>query len=167
MRPYSEFRPTRLDTPGLGCEDQQDWLVCPCGTNRDADILTESNWAAQCKALDEIDPDGNDHEVCRFGHWGPGWFEIALVRPDSEAAKLAEQFENALADYPVLDDNDFSDRAFVAACEYYESMSLREKVELIQRYGENVFAARAESYSDFRDRASMAAQCVYDRAVSS
>jgi hypothetical protein len=104
MRTYSEFRPTSHDSAGLGLDDRQSWLVAPCGTNRDAGAWTRSNWETQLASLGDSD----DVEVHRFGHWGPGWFEIAIVRPGSDAAKEAERIESALEDYPVLDDEHFS-----------------------------------------------------------
>lgn len=114
MKPYSQFRPTGCDPMGLGLPDRQDWLVAPCSTNRDADLLTRANWAAM---LDDFngaegvtdESDAQDYEVYRFGHWGPGWFEIVLVRPDTETARRAEAIEGALSDYPVLDDSLYSD----------------------------------------------------------
>ncbi len=107
MRTYSQFRPTGFDCSGLGCDDRQDWLVHPCGTNRDADALTRANFKAAILELENKD-DGPDYEVHRFGHWACGWFEIILVRPDTNAAKLAEECEASLESYPVLSDELFS-----------------------------------------------------------
>ena len=110
MKTYSEFRPTGFDPKGLALEDRQDWLVAPCGHNRDSTLLDESNWATQLKAL----PEGDDAEIHCFGHWACGWFEILIVRPGSAAAKEAEELEGALSNYPVLSDEDYSEREFEA-----------------------------------------------------
>jgi hypothetical protein len=45
-------------------------------------------------------------EVHRFGHWGPGWFELILVDPSR--ASDVEDIESALEHYPVLDDERFA-----------------------------------------------------------
>lgn len=106
MKPYSEFRPTSFDCRGLALPDQQNWLVAPCGTNRDADALTRSNFNSFLKALGG---ESATVQVHRFGHWGPGWFEIILIDPaDVARVKLAEEIEAALQDYPIVSEEDFS-----------------------------------------------------------
>ncbi len=106
MQTYKQFKPTGFDCKGLGLEDRQDWLVS-LSRNRDSDTLTESNFAV---ALDTMGGESDTVEVHRFGHWACEWFEIILVCPGTSAAKEAEEIEAALADYPVLDDTDFSER---------------------------------------------------------
>ncbi len=74
-----------------------------------AGILDTSNWEGLRAALAEADPTGNDYSTCRFGHWATP-FEFMTVRPGSEAHREAERIIAALADYPVLDEEDFSRR---------------------------------------------------------
>lgn len=108
MKPYKEFRPTSLDCRGLGLSEQQNWLVLGVAHNRDSGPLEESNFAC---ALKELGGESDDVEVHRFGHWGPGWFEIILINPNSpEHVKLATEIEASLENYPVLDEQDFSER---------------------------------------------------------
>jgi hypothetical protein len=140
MQTYSKFRPTGFDCAGLGCDDQQDWLVAPVGVNRDSDCLTRSNWAVVTADLES--KGANDVRIHRFGHWACGWFEVCLVRPGSVAAQAAEGLEGALADYPVASDEHFSDLETNEAYEYWSAMSLRERVQCCQRARVNVFAAR-------------------------
>lgn len=108
LKTYREFRPTAFDARGLGCEDRQTWLVGPCSRTRDSGTLERANFDALVQSLEAIDPDGTDHEVHRFGHWGPGWFEIVLVRPDSKAHEEAAECACALENYPVLSDDLYS-----------------------------------------------------------
>ena len=106
MITYSQFRPTCFDRAGICLPDQQDWLVAPCSTNRDADALTRSNF--KC-CLSVLGGESETVQVHRFGHWGPGWFEIIIIDPaDKQRVKQAEEMEAALSDYPVLDEMDFS-----------------------------------------------------------
>jgi hypothetical protein len=108
MQTYREYRPTQFDTPGLALEDQQEWLVLPVIQTRDSEPLEQSNFA---KALEMMDGESDTVEVHRFGHWGPGWFEIIIVNPaDTARVAIAEDIESSLADYPVLDESDFSAR---------------------------------------------------------
>lgn len=102
MITYKEFQPTSFDCKGLGLPDRQDWLVAPVGQNRDSEALYRSNFIVVYEDLIKYGYD--DVEIHRFGHWGPGWFEIILVRPNTEAAKIAEEWECALSDYPVADE---------------------------------------------------------------
>ena len=117
MHTYSTFRPTGFDTAGLALDDRQDWLVLPCSRNRDSDCLAESNFAA---ALKSLGGEGADVEVHRFGHWACGWFEVIIVRPCSEAEKEATRIEDALEDYPILDESDHSERELAEADRVWE-----------------------------------------------
>ena len=107
MERYGDFRPTVFDPCGLGLEDRQDWLVLGVSRTRDSEALTESNFESATKTLGG---EGENVEIYRFGHWGPGWFEIIIIRPGSKEADVGEEIEGALADYPVPDDEDYSQR---------------------------------------------------------
>lgn len=102
MITYAQFRPTACDAKGLGLEERQHWLVVPVSESRDSGALERSNFRTAQKSL----PNAERHE---FGHWACGWFAILLVEPDTADAKAAEEIECALADYPVLCDEDFSE----------------------------------------------------------
>ncbi len=144
MITYSQYRPTACDTAGLGCDGQQDWLVAPVGVNRDSDCLSRSNWTVVTEDILKADT-GEDTEIHRFGHWACGWFEIMLVRPDTAAAKCAEEWENALEGYPVASDDHFSELEWNEACEYWARCSIRERVSYLQRARLNVMAARRDT----------------------
>src|SRR4029453_2987792 len=105
LQTYREFAPTGFDRAGAFLPDQGAWLVAPVSVNRDSDLVTKSNWEVQGIALDDA---AGDYEIHRFGHWACGWFEIAIVRPGSECARVAEEIADQLADYPVLSESDLS-----------------------------------------------------------
>ena len=133
MKTYKEFRPTGFDShiEIQGDEDRESWLVLPCGRNRDSDCLDESNYYS---ALKSLEGEGEDVEVHRFGHWACGWFEIIIVRPDTKAAKEAEEIEAALANYSiVLDADDLSEREMQAATETWRNCySDAQRIEYIR-----------------------------------
>lgn len=134
MIPYSQYAPTHFDSQGLGLPDRQDWLVAPIHQNRDSDCLTQSNFAVGLDILDQTDPTGQDHELRRFGHWACGWFEIVLVRPDSECSKVAGELAQRLEDYPALNEHDWSEREAEAAHEVWrECYQSRERLEYIRK----------------------------------
>jgi len=116
----NDWSPTGVDHSigvFLRSEGKLDWLVAPCSRTRDSEHLELSNWESMLKCLTEVDPDGNDYETLEFGHWGPGWYRVAIIRPGSKAHQEAVRIELALADYPVLDESDFSEREYDAQCE--------------------------------------------------
>lgn len=136
LEPWSKFRPTGFDVAGLylGHDGEyQDWLVGPCGQTRDSGVLDKSNFSALLKALAEVDPAANDYQIFRMGHWGPGWYEVVLVRPGSAAAKVAAETACALADYPVLDDEDYSERENEAVAEDWDWLDYRDRIKMLQK----------------------------------
>tara|TARA_R100000458_G_scaffold57613_2_gene64059 strand:- start:8 stop:523 length:516 start_codon:yes stop_codon:yes gene_type:complete len=76
--------------------------------SRDSDILTQSNWRV---ALKKLDPSGKsvDVEIHRFGHWACGWWEALCVAKDSEAWETVMELHESLHDYPVLDEEHYSE----------------------------------------------------------
>src|ERR1700682_1291835 len=119
MRRYKDYAPTKLEPRGLTLPDRQDWLVV-IWRNRDSDnsdCLAESNWHA---ALERLGGESEKVEVHRFGHWACDWLEIVIVAPEGPQAVEAHRIEDDLETYPILDENDHSEREQVAADETWE-----------------------------------------------
>jgi hypothetical protein len=136
MQTYSEFRPTAFDTAGLGLIGRQDWLVVPVSVNRDTeDCLTLSNWRVMLRELAEVDPDELNHEVHRFDHWGPGWFELILVRQGSAAAERARVISDGLEEYPVADEDDLSALEYEMACKRWRQLRYRDRSAILAKAG--------------------------------
>lgn len=106
---FKDFRPTVFDQKGMGSEDQEDWRILPCTITRDTGALSKSNFKTAREILDHA---GATYEAIRFGHWGSGWFEIIVVEPTEIGLRVAGEIACSLENYPVLDDEDYSD------CEY-------------------------------------------------
>jgi hypothetical protein len=138
METYSKFRPTAFDQAGAFLDDdRQYWLVGPCSVTRDSGPFEESNWESMLSLLRDLGDDAalEDWEIHRFGHWGPGWFEIVIARPDSVAARLLADLECALADYPVIDDTDLSEREQEEADRVWrDCYNVRERINYIAEY---------------------------------
>ena len=130
MQTYDNFSPTVLDAKGLMLPDRQSWLVAPVNRNRDSGAFSDSNFETFLK---EVGEEGDDVEVHRFSHWGPGWFEIILIRPDTPAAEAALKAESRLENYPILDENDLSFREQDIYTENWASWGCREFVQEICR----------------------------------
>ena len=80
----------------------------------------------------------------RAGHWACGWLETLLVRP-AAPQKLLDEVESilcALADYPVFDEEHYSNLQYEEAEKFWLQLSLDERVELCRNMGCSIFQAR-------------------------
>jgi hypothetical protein len=81
--------------------------------------------------------------VVRESHWAVGWVEwIAIHELDAVALGVADAQCKRLADYPVLDEDDWSRREFEAQCETWANAGLQGRMEYCRRAGVSIFAAR-------------------------
>ena len=114
---YDDWSPTQFDS-NIDI-DRSDWLVMPVMQTRDSGPLDQSNFAC---FLDALGGESETVEVHRFGHWGPGWFEIIIIDPNDVAAQsVAYDCARALQDYPVLNDADHSIRESEAEMESWQT----------------------------------------------
>lgn len=106
------------------------WL-CLMARHRDSDLLAESNWDA---ALEALGGEGDHVTIMRIGHWAVGWVEMLFIDSEDEhTLHEAEEIEAALESYPVLDEDDFSQREMDAANEHWrEYMDGRERVQWLR-----------------------------------
>ena len=125
MNPYKKHRPTGFDPAGAFLdEDRQEWLVVGVSRNRDSDCIAESNFHS---FLEGLGGESDNVEVHRFGHWACGWYEIILVDAKASAiVALAQEMEDALEDYPVLDEQDLSERESKAEQEGWDSWARKD-----------------------------------------
>lgn len=130
MQTYSTYRPTQFDCAGLNLPDQQDWLVLPVGRNRDSGELDQSNFDT---ALKMLGGESDTVEVHRFGHWACGWLEIIIVKPGSDAEKVANEIESSLENYPVLDETDLSNREWEGYQEGWQNYARRDFIKGLSR----------------------------------
>ena len=78
------------------------------GRSRDSDCLEQSNFAT---ALAALGGESDTVLVIRESHWAVGWVEwIAIHQDDDAAIAIAETLNALREDYPVLDENDWSER---------------------------------------------------------
>lgn len=120
--------------------------------NRDSDVLTESNfdriYEDMCKAESRLPPDDDRESLVTkwsANHWACGWIEYLMLSKDAPDSlkELAESVLKALENYPVYDENDFSEREWNHAQEVWkECFSLREKIKMCAEEGISIFAAR-------------------------
>lgn len=124
-----------------GDEDLTQYYVV-FGHHRDSDLLVESNWD---QILEALGGESETVKVIRFSHWAVGWVESIFVHEGNLGAlRIASELLDRMDDYPVLDEDDFSERECDAANECWASMSVSDRVDLIKGSGGEVsiFAAR-------------------------
>ena len=102
-----------------------------CGQSRDSDCLERSNFECMLKAL------GGESEtvtVVRESHWAVGWVEwIAIHQDDETALKIADDIQERLQDYPVISDDDFSEKEMEEANQVWTNCySWQERIKYIR-----------------------------------
>jgi len=138
MRTYKTHQPTRYDATGLGADRLGigDWLVAPVSQTRDSGTIDRSNFRV---CLRQLGGESDTVQVHRFGHWGPGWYEIIVIDPaDETAVAAAVGIETRLADYPILDEDDHSELEHQETTDYWAQCSVADRVRYISRANDNV-----------------------------
>lgn len=110
--------------------DRLDWIVGPVGRHRESELIDECNFDVALDRFLQVDPDGVDHEVIRFGHFAVGWIDELITRSGSRCAELAAEMRAALDVYPVLDDDALSERECERESENWDAIisDLRDDV---------------------------------------
>ena len=134
-------------TDSFAAWDDRVWTthVPTLGTNRDADVLVQCNWAQALEDFAEFMDDeaeqaqrhsdpplNNDVFIGRFGHWACGWVEQLFVRVYADDGSFTAAFQQAaemlaaLESYPVLNDERLweleSEEAF-DTLQYYDGVT--------------------------------------------
>jgi len=125
-------------------ETIEDNFLILLGQNRDSDCLTRSNFQSALIAL------GGESEqvlIHRFGHWACGWFEYLVIDSDNkDLLKQAQTIESDLDDYPVLDEEHWSELEQNEAQEIWKDCyNNQERIDYI-RQNKSQFEPR-----DFQD----------------
>lgn len=149
------FQPENLKRwtmPDCYCgETWPDYFRAPVAIHRDSDCLTESNWHAQLAALGgEQTAEDDTPLVCivRESHWAVGWVEwLAIHETAGDALRIADNLAEKLDSYPVLDEDDWSEREQTAANNLWrDCYTPKERVRYIREH---------ESQFEFRNLADM------------
>ena len=95
------------------------------GQHRDSDTLERSNFTS---ALAAIGGETETVKVIRERHWAVGWVEwIAIHKTDSQALEEADEISGALHDYPVVDDEHFSELEYDEAQHVWQTCYDRQE----------------------------------------
>lgn len=103
-----------------------DYYSSGVGQSRDSDTLERSNFTAM---LADLGGESETVIVVRESHWAVGWVEwIAIHSSDDRALETADENVARLADYPVLDEDGWSELEYNEASDYWDAQSPRSKV---------------------------------------
>lgn len=120
------------------------YFQAPVAITRDADTLATSNWHVVTESILKV-AQHDATEIHRMGHWGCGWYEILLIHPDDGAAlEAADNWAAVLSEYPVADDEHYSQLQWDTACDNWDGMTLRSRIEACESCGISIMAARRD-----------------------
>lgn len=112
-------------------EDDEKWAIVYTH-NRDSDLVDLSNAGVIDSKLSKY-PDDAVSE--RHNHWACGWIDGYAIRVYDAKGEITPAFRAcwelacAIAEYPVLDDSDHSEREYNAALENIESEGRRDVID--------------------------------------
>ena len=145
--------------------------VVIAGQSRDSECLERSNYETIFKHLKDLetklsdqDPELYDQAYAlndgdlfiydyRAGHWAVGWVETMLMSkhaPDDLQMAVVEVID-CLAEYPCFDDEHYSELEHEETTDYWADLDTSERVEIIQKHGGNIFAARHDYLNENAD----------------
>ena len=133
----TEFKKACLTRPAdFACwDDKLDfevWGIAPFSVHRDSEILDQSNWAVISEDLMKRFPKSFD--IFRASHSAVGWMEHLIIKTSNrKAVKAAFEWCERLDDYPVADEDDFSNREYEEACEAWDAWAGSDVRSLIEQ----------------------------------
>ena len=117
-------------------DDADNWAIFYTH-NRDSGLLAQSNADAISKAMEPF-TDGDDPDIVMesHSHWAVGHvdgFSIRVFRNGeiTEAFKTYHELAEQLAEYPILDEEDYSERELEATFENITDAAWRMKHEFV------------------------------------
>lgn len=143
--------------------------------HRDSDTLTRSNAHVICEALDALESEdvrGESHS-----HWAVGWVEGYAIRVRNESGEITEAFKvladllMQMEDYPVLDEDHWSELECDEAIAAWDDWARRDYVYALrkeleargyERVAEAVDDMSAEAVDDMVEHARQSVNWEYE-----
>lgn len=129
--------------------ERGDWHIVIVKT-RDATPLERANFDA---ALDRLKGESDDYTIETSGHWAVGHVDFLVVAPFTNAYALGRCIVDDLEDYPVLDDELYSQYEHDGVDSYWQGADMESRIGCLKQNGDSIFAARAADAHQLYDRA--------------
>ena len=114
--------------------------VGPVGRSRDSDTLETSNW--EVIYADGREKFGDAVDWVRFGHWAVGWVEeLTWDASRGDVCQWVQGWRDALDNYPVADDEDYSRREYEDMLRYLGDVFGEINAEAAWRYLWDTYSA--------------------------
>ena len=113
---------------------------------RDSILLDNLNFDVALELIKKVDSD--NVYVLSFNHWACGWIEYIFIKPNTKTFIEAEKIEEALSNYPILDDTEYYQRLFARAELFWNDMTINERVDICRNSNQSIFLARSCSIPD-------------------
>lgn len=147
MSTYTHWAPTVMDRSGAFMEPNDprlNWIVAISNTPKIATILDQLNYDIFLEEMEKCRTRTETFEEQYIGHWATD-IEIILVNPNSKAGRKAKELIQSLEDYPLLDEDRYSEKRWEAICDFWEEMDMSERMEYCKEAGLSIFSARSET----------------------
>ena len=113
-------------------------------------FIAKNNFPEPTVIVDKFDEELPSDWVYTFtaSHWGCSWVEYILVRKDAPEAIIekADEIYHSVREYPVYDEDDYSERQDEAIYKYWGECSIKERIQYCKEAGDSIFAARHEDH---------------------
>lgn len=111
--------------------------------NRESSILENVNFY---DILTDLGGEGEHVTIVRHGHWACGWIEYLIVDRNAAHALLDRcvDIARALANYPIFNEESYSDAQYEAIYNYWNDVSLSDRIDLCRKNKVSIFAARRD-----------------------
>ena len=134
-----------------GMGDEHDWAMYYT-RNRDSTLLEQSNHAYIQKAMEPYEEDGTAREESH-GCWAYGWREGFAIRvlkdgKATDAFKVWMNIQDALSDYPLLDEEDHSNREYEATIHNIKEIASDVRDDAPDHWAEEVYIYLSDKGED-------------------
>jgi hypothetical protein len=138
---------TRWEVPDSWFGQHWNGYFVGLSQHRDSDALDRSNFRS---ALEALGGESETVHVVREGHWAVGWVEwIAIHESDEKALAVQYEIEGSLANYPVLNEEDFCEEEAEEANEVWRNCyDEKERIDYVREYPDQFYFS---SWSDLRN----------------
>ena len=113
---------------------------------RDSSLLEQCNFDEILKELEALQDPNEENCVYTFtaSHWACGWVEYLMIDKNApnNILQVASEIICALSDYPVFNDEKYSELQYNEVFNYWENLSLADRIELCNDNEVSIFSAR-------------------------